>query len=233
VPKFGDSIPYNLTEAGQVNSLRWEMLFREEDGDTYTPQTAIFKCKDYFNDIVALYHGHTGRAYGLNTAKVKVNPEGLYLRLYYVDNKDDVFVNNLEKVLNTELAKSLDVVVNLKPLDNNQFLLFLPRKLFDSTYYISLASYIIRLCNYGIAYESLEALSKAAKQEPEYFCPTVKKWKFDIPEGLKEYWYYSSDGFDSKKEPTAPMTIIHNNGINAITTYYKEPKCAAIAATTC
>src|SRR5215217_7220298 len=71
---------YALSEVGQTNPLRWVVLHRTDE-ETFVAQTTGFKCKDYFNDLVAKYHGHELSIYGFSTAKVEVNEEGLYVQL--------------------------------------------------------------------------------------------------------------------------------------------------------
>lgn len=230
--KFNPGLPYALHESEQTNPLRLEILFRE--GDTFTPQTALFKCKDYFNDVVAAYHGFFGIVYGLNNANLKLNEDGVWVKLYNINNQNNVFVDNIEAVLQVELAESLDVFIQLEELDPTTFLLFLPRKMFDNTWTISLATYLIRLCNYGMNYTSLDDLMSKTHQfhEMNHFTPFVRKHKFNIPEGLKPYWFYCGEQYNSEKVKN--ISLVHNNGIANISFYshqLKEKPCAAIAAT--
>lgn len=228
--KFGAPVDYLLSESPQNNPLRWEVLFREDD-TMFTPQTALFKCKDYFNDLVAKYHGVSVIVYGLNTEKIKLNDEGVYVRLHFLNDTDDVFTSNIELVINTNLRMQLGTEVGLEKLSDTQALLFIPRKLFDSTWTMSLLTYLIRLCNYGKPYLCLQDLfNDKHLQEHNYLSPFVKKWGFEVPDLLADYWYYNNDSYNSKANTTQGR-VIHNNGIEALTTAYsaRKTKCAATA----
>lgn len=234
--KFGPALSYNLHESDQPNPLRWEVSFRE--GDNFTPQTALFRCKDYFNDYVGVYQGYFGLVYGMDTKKVKLNTDGVWVRLFNIKNQNGVFVDNINAVVNAELSESLGVTLTLEELDPTTFLLFIPRKVFDCTWYISLTTYLIRLCNYGIPYESFEQLSKSKFKEPNYLRETVCEFKFNIPAQLSAFWYYANPTYNSEKLKN--ITILHNNGISSLSDAYnahlktkKELPCDATAATIC
>ena len=56
----------SYSEVPQTNVLRWTVLFNQGDG-VFKPQTKEFKCKDFFNELVAKYHGHVLGCYGFTT----------------------------------------------------------------------------------------------------------------------------------------------------------------------
>jgi len=133
---------YNFAEVPQQNPLRWTLYYRDKDGLFY-PQEHEFRCKDYFNDFVASYHGKECSIYGMKTANVKKN---IYGMLVGVTNVTQAFVHNIEKCLNPKLEaetghKLYPTTVEDMP---GKVLFLLPRELFNTTYTISFLTLMIR-----------------------------------------------------------------------------------------
>ena len=199
-------------QSPQNNSLRWQVLFR--DGDVFYPQTAVFMCKDYLNDVVAKYHGWQVTAYGLNNNCLKLNEDGVWLLLTGIYNMD-TFTKNLEVCVqneNPENPLTMEVI-------NGTLLMFVPRFYFTSTYLISLLSYVIRVCNAQTLFKSYEALFKSTEARSDPACSgnggkIALGWKFNIPEELSKYWiYYGSKHNSDNLEPMGHGPTIHNCGI--------------------
>lgn len=220
--KFGKTLVRTYSEIGQPNPMRWEILWKDDNG-TYHPQTGKIRCKDFFNDVVSKIMGdHTFLIYGFDSSTIKVNDEGVWFRLSNIADPDQ-FMDNAEKAINVKLMEQTDnnVRLSLFKLPRKKVLVFIPKYVFTSTYLTSLVTYVLRLCNYGEALPSFEyALSddsvayntdNAIKYKGRAL---ALKWAYKVPEEFSKYWYYSSDVYNSKTEPK-PMYagVIHNNGV--------------------
>lgn len=65
------------SEAGQNNPIRWRIVF-DSSSDNNKGELTIyslpFRCKDYFNDVVALHHDKkTFKIYGFDNSTIKTN----------------------------------------------------------------------------------------------------------------------------------------------------------------
>ena len=144
--KFLKAITKQYSEIEQLNPLRWEILFKNADG-VFEPQTAKFKCKDFFNDIVAKYNGHNLTIYGMDTSSIKLNEEGVYVRLKNLFRDNPYFIENLQRIVIDPVKQELGAEIWFKKVNTTVGLLFLPREVFKNTYIISLVTYLIRCCN--------------------------------------------------------------------------------------
>jgi hypothetical protein len=210
--KFEADPQYHYSEAPQSNSLRWQVYYR--DGDTFLPQTGRFMCKDYLNDVVARYHGKHVIAYGLNNHDMKLNDDGVWLRLYHVTDID-VFMHNIACCINAEKP---DFPLTMEVVDGN-ILMFVPRYYFNQTYLISLVSYIIRISNGDKKFKNFEdaLTSKHAQADRAIYdrgFTLAKSWKFDVPEEFQKYWTYYSAGYNSELDNYSGTTV-HNCGVMA------------------
>lgn len=146
-----------LSEAGQNNPLRWNLLFRTSEEGVYESQTGIFKCKDYFNDIVAKYQGLSFHAHGLDTTNIQLNEEGTPIELSSLSYTDQL-LSNLQ-VISNEAEK-----FELPPLpfkaNGKDVLLFIPREYYKSTYIISFLTYCIRISHCPTIFSSFDDLVK-------------------------------------------------------------------------
>lgn len=223
--KFGKDPAYSLTEAPQANPLRWQILFRE--GDSFEPQTAQFRCKDYLNDIVAKYRGHVVRVYGMDTSDTKLNDDGVWFRLFNIHDVDQ-FITNVDKAINASVS---DAPITLEKLKGS-VLMFIPRHFFDSSYKISLASYIIRISNNKVAFDSiLSALNSLPAQADraikDHGMTLAKTWQFNVPQDYQQYWYYAGPAYNSEKDPKPQGGTIHNNGACSWGAYINANKAIA------
>jgi hypothetical protein len=214
--KLTNNKTYN--EVGQKNPLRWKTLFK--DGDTFVDQSGWIKCKDFFNDTLAFFKvGSVFSIYGYKN-DIKKNDEGVYFLLKCVDDKPTFFHNT--NVMNERLKKDLGVEVPVWDVDEqqDQVLLLIPNKLWDSTYYLSLVTMIIRCCNYGYKYEYWEDIfhSQAPMNTVEHaFSREAKEHTmangFVLPKGYEKYWFYAGKQHNSEVAPKTTGGIIHDNGV--------------------
>ena len=148
-------ISYGLSEAHQNNPLRWTLLIRE--GEVFTTQSCAFRCKDYFNDMVAGYLGIFFSIYGFNNQKYTHQEEGVYVLLTCLYNKEN-FLANLGSINKKAVSQGFPAVEVFDVEYKNSVVVLLPRAYFESTYYISLLSYLIRIGNNSIQFDSYESL---------------------------------------------------------------------------
>lgn len=214
--KFGKTLVKQYGEVGQPNPLRWEVLFQEQDG-TLQPQSAKMKCRDFFNDLVGWYHNVKGCIYGFDTRAIKLNDDGVWLRLTKVKDVPQ-FLQNLDTLVNKPMAEDLGVIVSFWYINKDTVLIFIPRKVMESTYTVSLTTWLLRLSNYGHTFTSFEEVcqNNAATNKDNVKSPAaVKQLRFKLPEQYQLYWYYHNEQYNSVKQPdpSAYMSILHDNGI--------------------
>lgn len=208
--EFKPDFHYHYSEAPQANPLRWQVFHREED--VFTPQTGRFMCKDYLNDVVARYYDTRVIAYGLDNNTMKLNDDGVWLRLYNVKHPE-VLMHNIACCINEE---NPDHPLTMEMVDDTM-LVFVPRYYFKQTYLISLVSYIIRISNGDKKFKGLtDALtSKNAQADRAISGNGIKlalAWRFSVPEEYQKYWSYYSKTYNSELNNYSNSTI-HNCGV--------------------
>ena len=212
MPKITDTLSKTYSEIGQDNPIRWEILYKEADA-TYTSQSGLIKCKDFFNELVRKYNtGQDSTIYRFDTKEIKLNDEGIYFRMHYIADMD---------VFNTNLSSTVPDVTN-EELNKTTSLLFIPRKYFASTYLTSLVSYVVRICNVktlvGTLEEAITNTTDCALKEDGK--ALANKWGFSVPEKYQQYWYYCGDKENSVDNPTPySASIVHNNGVQSWSSY--------------
>ena len=219
--KFAKAIARKYSEISQPNPLRWEVLWKDEVG-TFHPQTGKMKCKDFFNDLVSkIMVGKEVAIYGFDTSTCKINDEGVWFRLSKVDNPE-LFIDNANKTINNKLLEQYggDVLVSLFKLPRKRVLVFIPKKLFTSTYTVSLVTYVLRLCNYGETLHNFEhAISQSVACSTDQAIHNKGRslalmWGFKVPVKYENYWYFNGDGYNSVVNPNPSYAgVIHNNGV--------------------
>ena len=149
--------------------------------------------------------------------KVAFNREGLYLHL---TNIHDVtrFLSNLNLV-NDRLEKDSGVRTTAHILDSSSVILCIPNKVWKTTYYVSVLTMLIRVCNYSCLYEGWDDIfsdvSPMTTLDGAFPAKTrnyVAKNGFKLPTKFRKFWYNGSFGWNSESNPNAPSNIIHNNG---------------------
>ncbi|MFZ2190126.1 MAG: hypothetical protein WAV48_05060 [Candidatus Magasanikiibacteriota bacterium] len=103
----------------------------------------------------------------------------------------------------------------------DEVVVLIPNEVWESTYYISVISMMIRLCNYNVSYPSwdsfflkdapINTIEQAFKQATKDY---VAKNGFKLPEEFQKYWYFSSYGYNSESGKPLDSHVIHNNGAN-------------------
>ena len=205
------------SEVGQANPLRWRIMLRK--GDTLHSQSGLLKCKDFFNDVVAYKRAKLKfKIYSFEN-DVKFNREGLYLHLTEIQNQD-TFCDNMN-VLNQTIFDDLQTIVGYTKQADGSVVICIPHKLWNNTYYISLVTMMIRLCNYNTKYDTWESFF--AKTAPIYTIETAFSLKaqayvlekgFRIPRKLRGMYFWAGKDYHSKNQPKPMANIVHNNGVS-------------------
>lgn len=227
--KFSLKLTNNKTycEVGQVNPLRWKTLFRE--GDTFIDQSGWIKCKDFFNDTVAFFkEGSVFSIYSYDN-NIKKNDEGVYFLLKNIADMP-TFCSNLD-VMNQQLKADLGCHVGLFPQPNeekNQCIVLIPNELWETTYRISMVTYIIRLSNYGYKYtdwNSIWSTMAPSHTLDHAFSPAAlknaKQYGFKPLPGYEKYWWYCGEQYNSEVLKGQTGLTIHNNGCSSWSMYMK------------
>lgn len=222
--KFLEPIKKEYGEIDQRNPIRWELFYLNEANEL-EPQTAQFKCKDFLNDVVGWYYDKKGVVYGFNTHNMKFNDEGVYIRVSNIKHPLQ-WLTNVENTLQKPLEQALGVRLDITLLDLATYLIFVPKTVFSKTYYISLASFLIRISNNDYLYESIEQVftdrngpvfdSKKENTLDQLQVPELAKAGFNLPTELTEYWYYANANYNSSNSEfdiTNYISILHANGM--------------------
>lgn len=204
-------------EVGQVNPLRWKTLFKEKDG-SFIDQSGWIKCKDFFNDSLAYFKsGQVFSIYGYKN-NIKKNEEGVYFLLKDIKDMDS-FISGMN-VMNVRMFKDLKCEVSYWQHGKEQAIILLPNPIWESTYILSLATMIIRCCNYGYQYKEWEdfyGVGAPMNTVEHAFDPEAKKntkeWGFLVPKAFRKFWWYGGKAYNSKTMPDVTGGTIHNNGV--------------------
>lgn len=203
------------SEVGQTNPLRW-MFLQEREPGVYQSSSGWIKCKDFFNDVV--YYRETGtgfQIYGfacdtVGTAKDKDVS-------FLLKGTKEGFQDNLG-ALNAYLIGHDLPMITRHETERGQMIV-IPSFYWTNTYYISLLSLLIRICNTKESFDLWQSvIDQKIKGDDQGLIDTVKKvgiW-FDLPESHKDYFVYINDtyyGKDGQYHGSFYSNIIHDNGM--------------------
>lgn len=202
-------------EIDQPNPLRWRIMHRK--GDVLSSQSCLIKCKDFFNDVVAWKKAKKSFViYGFSN-KIKFNREGLYLHLTEISD-EQMFLSNIE-IVEQRLWQDLRETLVMDRVDDG-FVVLIPHKVFSNTYYISLLSMLIRLCNYNIKYEDWDSIfadNAPINTIEEAFNDNAIAFThingFKLLTKYRKLWYNSTNGWNSASDKPLMASTIHNNGV--------------------
>tara|TARA_R110000868_G_scaffold37403_2_gene132367 strand:- start:492 stop:1181 length:690 start_codon:yes stop_codon:yes gene_type:complete len=218
IKTFVSAVGYNYTESPQYNPIRYALAHIDADGNI-VQETNWFKCKDYFNDVVAAKNKTFFEKYGFdNSIPSCKDTDGAYVLVKDIQDIE-IFKHNVGIAENKEHP----VVISDTELPGH-LLLFIPEYYFVNTYRISLLTFLIRSSNRGSKYEEFKSflLSKDNGQEVDRMFDgsarkKIKSFMWDIPRG-EEFWYYCTSQDNSQRKITdyySAACIIHNNGVNS------------------
>jgi hypothetical protein len=213
----------SYAEVGQTNPLRWECLYKESEG-VFSKQSKLWKCKDFLNEIVAKYHGHLLGCYGFTADSVQTNEEGVYVLLTNIVDKD-VYRQNIGSINSLAAAQGFPTI-ELIDADEG-FVCLLPRKYFETTYPVSLLTYLMRVANTGTVVTDALWLEHPTKSIDNPFASVyaeVMKQGFKTPDNVGNSYYYYGKSHDYSKKPKVEM--VHNCGVAQWTVMLKAEKLA-------
>lgn len=205
-------------EVPQHNPLRWQIMHRHKD--TLSSQAHIMKCRDFFNDLVAKHVANANFSiYRFDNSTIKFNRFGLYMLLTNIHDADQ-FIGNVERTLGVKLKEQLGATVKLYKQSDTSVVIRLPLVVWTKTYYASVATLAVRLCNYNQEYASWEDLF--SDNNPAFTTDNavndstrryIHKNGFNLPEAVKHMWFFCGKEWNSdKSNPKEIPTILHNNG---------------------
>jgi hypothetical protein len=200
-------------ESPQNNPINYITLYKNKEGLINT--TNWFKCRDFFNDVIAAKNKFFFYIHGFENKRVKFNDEGLYVGVKNLLDKN-CFIKNLESWITNELGESITWFE-----EDDVLVILFSNKVLETTYNISLFSWMLRQANTTKILKSFEdAVSNCNEilSLPSY---KVIKYKFNSP--IKGYWFWFSNEYNSMKDQhDCPKYMIHNNGMNNFLTLLKE-----------
>lgn len=217
----------SYSEVGQTNKLRWINLFLESnDGKhmKFSEQTKQWKCKDFLNECVAMRHGHELGCYGFYAASVKTNDEGIWVKLINIHDKD-AYKANIGSINALARAQGFPELELLEIEDG--FVCLLPKEYLETTYSISLLTYLMRVSNVSqvITDKSfMEHPTKAIDNPFPSVYAQVLKQGFATPENVGGSYYYYGLKHDYSKKPEVMM--VHNCGVSQWTCTLNAEKAA-------
>lgn len=198
--------PYG--ENPQSNPLRWTILHKEGEKE-FVAQSWQFKCKDFFNDLVAKYLGFNLTVYCFNAGEVKLNDEGTYV---FLDNITEQFEGNID-FINKYAAQWEKPPVEVIHKEKDTRIILIPRVYFENTFYISLVTYLIRISNITKQLTTLNGHPTQATDSPfnSYYNAVIKHGYGKLP---VESWFFYNKEFDytNKAKVEAAYYNVHNCG---------------------
>lgn len=224
MPKFKLNLTHKnrYSEIQQANPLKWRILYKNEDG-SLSSQAGLIKCKDFFNDLVAVRHGKPINIYGFDATKIKYNEEGLWVLLSNVFNCEQ-FMQNIDKAINPTLQEFGLGKIEVYKHTKTRCLILLPDGLFKATFYMSAVTALIRACNYDIDYEQWEdfftkdtspIVSRVEKCFSVEACKHLTTKKLSLPEGTEKYWFYAGKIYNSDYTGYLGASTYHDNGVTS------------------
>jgi len=221
-----DVVPYKkncaYVQSNQRNPIEWQVVtFRK---GKWHAQTHPFRCREYFNDIVAKKHKRVYTVYGFNASPVRHKKDGIDVLIHNIKDMDR-FMDNLEMLddkVFEQLGQRLTFTVDTDDL--TKLIIKFPPKCWDNTYTISALTIAIRASNYDTTFDSWEDIWKdngvvhAFENLYDHPRAKVSSWGLLPPEHGRCYWWYSGSVFNSlNKKGTAHM--LHNCGVVTWCTY--------------
>lgn len=214
-----------LTESGQRNPIRWICLQHISE-DSFKNTTPWFKCKDYFNDAVVWWHQKIKfSVYGMSSDSFVFNEDGsMYVG---VKNTTDQFQSNL--CLLDKIESGMGCKVTVMGQVSDVTVLHLSKECFQSTFRISMVTWLIRMANVGKTYTTYQDVFNDTV-EMEY----VSIFSTSLTTKLKEldyskvnedgYQWYCGPAYNSKvTAEISPYlaTSVHNCGVATWDNYGK------------
>lgn len=195
------------TETMQSNNIRWRIL--TPIGEELVTQTAWFKCRDYFNDVVASYND-IGKwcVYGFDTTKMQLpeNGQPLYIQLKNLHPK---FKDNLANV-------NVWLLDNQWPmLEFSEDVLILDAFYLKNTYNISLITMIVRMINDEVDFSTKHGFSNDLYDNNRWVKVCTRGKFFNYTDDKPYVWYCNKYYNDCFKNDNYITMLVHNNGVDS------------------
>ncbi len=215
----------------QRNRLQWTILYKDGE-DSFQKISGNFQCKDFFNDLVALKRGRKFSVYGFNNETITFNEEGLYVLLDNIMDMESFSRNT--GIFAAKAQEQLGVAPHFTEVDQHTAIVLIPHKFFDLTYPISLLTWLIRISNYRVTFDSWGDIFKKAQTVGDlsheirdwYVAPValhLPVWGFVPPPEVQACWFFADYNCNSTTQPGVSPSVIHNNGfVNTITACYNS-----------
>jgi len=210
---FRKSSP-NYTEIPQANPIRWSVCLYEDD--KFVQQTGWFKCRDFFNDMAALYNGANNCIYGMDTQKIKVNTYGIFL---LIKETTPQFIDNVMRCVAPKYKEEIGGDLHPVPVEDmpGHVLILLPKDLVDNTYSFSFVTLLLRACNDAKEFSCYDHLiSESVEGLVANYKDSLKHLSLKRPAHLRKYWWWSGPVYNSltKTENSFEYRpILHDNGV--------------------
>ena len=201
--KFKEQVKFS--QVPQKNPLKFAFLYKEEDG-SFTDQTSFFRCKDFFNDIVAGKKGDFFSVYNFKNQDLKFNETEAHICLDNVVT-DGTWEQNMA-LIGEQLEKEGYGKIEYAHYEKNKWLLTIPISCLDNTYTISLLTLLVRVSNYNHVFTSFEEMLR------NEFEPAPKGCTGFTFEKLvdKKYWWWAGAKYNSH---SSKGSVVHNQGIHS------------------
>lgn len=195
-------------EVPQANPIRYA-LYHLDEKENWSAMSAWFKCRDFFNDLVAVYNKQKWTIHGFDFHNVKLNSYGVWVRLKALKAG---FVHNVS-LLKPQLDE-IGVELNVVPFEDDptQALTLLPRKLFENTFLISKVTLMLRMCNVDKEFDTWEKLCENSTER--IYVDAKKEFHkrgLILPEKFQTYWYYSHKNVNSS-DKSHYAGVVHDCG---------------------
>ena len=207
---------YSYIQSLQHNAIKWQGVTARKD--YWQAQTAPFRCREYFNDIVAKKHKRVYTVYGFNASPVRHKKDGVDVLVYHIENMD-LFLENLKVVddkMFEQLGCRMTFVLDLE--EPSKCIINFPPACWNSSYTISVITIAIRASNYNYAYETWEDFFKTNAPIDlheyswnSYVRAKVSHYGMLPPEHLRSYWWYAGNTWNNL-QVKGGANMIHNNG---------------------
>lgn len=206
----------HYVQSPQHNPIEWQVVaFRKGQ---WHAQTHRFRCREYFNDIVAKKYKRVYTVYGFNASPVRHKKDGVDVLVHNIKNMDS-FLDTLE-IIDDQIFEQLGqrLTYTMDTDDLTKLIIKFPPRCWDNTYTISVITLAIRAGNYGVAFDSWEDIfadnNPVALHEHAWSSNTRKKaaaWGVYVPEHVNMHWWYSGVSYNSSNSKGTPH-MIHNCG---------------------
>ena len=208
-------------ELAQPNPIRWSICLYEDD--KFVQQTGWFKCRDFFNDMSALYNGANNAIYRMDTSKIKVNSYGVFLLMKETTPQ---FVGNVVRCVAPKYKEEMGGDLHPVPVEDmpGHVLLLLPKDLVDNTFSFSFITLLLRACNDVKEFSCYDHLiTESVEPLVENYKGVLKELSLKRPAHLQQYWWWANtiNSETTKETSYEYQGCLHDNGVIS---WFRQPQ---------